>query len=71
MGTKPAMEPASGNRSGCCRDHHPARSRRSPDVLHSHLSWDLPQFAVASGPCGSCIHPGLNFLLLWYGRSTF
>ena len=62
MGT----EPASGNQSGCCRDHHPARSRHSPDVLHSCLSWDLLQFAVVSRPCGSCIHPGLfSSSLVW------
>ena len=28
-------------------------------ILHSRLSWDLPQFAVASGLCGGCIRPGL------------
>ena len=59
MGMKPVMEPVSGNRSGCCQDRLPAQSRHSPDVLHSHLSWDLPQFAVASGPCSGCVRPGL------------
>ena len=66
MGTRLVTEPASGNQSGCCRDRHPARNHHSPDILHSSLSWDLPQVAVASGPCGGCIRPGLfSSSLVW------